>query len=78
MKCRSNLKQSRIRMELTQKEMAELIPCDVRYYRRLENGESLGSVQMWDRIERILRKPQQWLRKENAPEGTAIPNESRH
>lgn len=60
--CRNNLKNTRLRMELTQKRMAELIPCDLRYYRRLEDGDMTGSVQLWDRIEDLLGKPQRWLR----------------
>lgn len=47
------LKNARIAKGLTQQQMADELDIGLRYYKSLESGERLGSIDIWDRLEDI-------------------------
>lgn len=66
---RENLKRARKEKGLTQQEVADRLGIDIRYYKSLESGERLGSIQLWDKLEDLFRVHQRKLREisENHP-----------
>lgn len=66
---RENLKRARKEKGLTQQEVADRLGIDIRYYKSLESGERLGSIQLWDKLEGLFRVHQRKLREisENHP-----------
>lgn len=74
---RLNLKQARIKANMTQREVAESLNICLRHYQYLESGRSYGACDIWDRLEdmfgvnqRILRQDQrgsQLTRRKVAP-----------
>jgi DNA-binding helix-turn-helix protein len=66
---RENLKRARKEKDLTQQEVADRLGIDIRYYKSLESGERLGSIQLWDKLEDLFRVHQRKLREisENHP-----------
>ena len=59
---RENLKKARKEAGLTQQQMADELHITIRHYKALESGERLGSIQVWDAIEDILKVNQRVLR----------------
>ncbi|MCI9576592.1 MAG: helix-turn-helix transcriptional regulator [Clostridiales bacterium] len=64
------LKNARIAKGLTQQQMADELDIGLRYYKSLESGERLGSIDIWDRLEDITGIHQRVLREilENHPD----------
>lgn len=63
---RENLQAARKDAGLTQEQLAERLYIDLRYYKSIESGDRLGSIQIWDSLEDILSVHQRVLR-ENRP-----------
>ena len=59
---RANLKKARQDAGLTQKQVAEYLKIDIRYYKDVESGERLGSIWIWDKLEDLLHINQRILR----------------
>lgn len=62
---RSNLKQARLSAGLTQQQLADKLHIGLRHYKKIERGETLGSIQVWDALEDLTGIHQRILR-ENA------------
>lgn len=63
---RENLKAARRAAGYTQQQMADKLGIGLRYYRKIEYGDTLGSIPLWDEIEDRLNVNQRVLR-ENHP-----------
>ena len=59
---RENLKKARQAAGMTQEQVAEKLGVGLRHYKKIESGESLGSIAIWDRLEDILDVNQRALR----------------
>lgn len=59
---RNNLKQCRVAKGMTQKQVAEHLHIVERYYKQIEYGERLGSIEIWDRLEDLFNVHQRRLR----------------
>ena len=59
---RANLKKARQDAGLTQQVMADKLNIGLRHYKKIESGESLGSIAIWDALEDILSVNQRVLR----------------
>ena len=59
---RETLKKARQDAGLTQKQVAEYLKIDIRYYKAVESGERLGSIWIWDKLEDLLHINQRILR----------------
>ena len=59
---RENLRAARKAAGMTQKQVAEKIGVCLRYYKAIEAGERLGSVEMWDKLEDLFAINQRALR----------------
>lgn len=64
---RKKLKAARQAARLTQQEMAKQLGVGVRHYKKLESGDTIGSISVWDTLEDILGISQRVLR-ENYPD----------
>lgn len=66
---RENLKKARKEAGLTQQKMAEYLHINDRYYKKIESGEMLGSISLWDKMEDLFKVHQRKLREisENHP-----------
>ena len=69
---RGNLRNARKAAGLTQQQMADELGIGLRHYKKIESGESLGSIALWDDMEDILGTNQRVLReihlcKEDSP-----------
>ena len=60
---RETLKNARQKAGMTQQEVAEYLGISVRMYQRIENGDSLGKIIHWDKLEDLFSIPQRSLRK---------------
>lgn len=47
---------------MTQQQMADKLGIGLRYYKKIESGEKLGSIEVWDRMEDILGIHQRIIR----------------
>ena len=47
---------------MTQKEVAEYLGISERYYKAIEYGERLGSIEIWDNLESLFNIHQKILR----------------
>ena len=54
MNMRENLKKARKEKNMTQKQVAEYLNIAERYYKQIESGERLGSVEIWDNLEDLF------------------------
>ena len=61
-KMRKKLKEARQRAGMTQQQMAERLDIGLRHYKKLESGEKIGRIPLWDDMEDILRVNQRVLR----------------
>ena len=59
---RKNLKEARQAAGLTQQQMADKLGVGLRHYKKIESGETLGSIEMWDMMEDIFNVHQRKLR----------------
>ncbi len=64
---RLNLKTARRRAGLTQQQVADKLKVGLRHYKKIESGETLGSIALWDELEDLLMVHQRVLR-ENYPD----------
>lgn len=59
---RENLRKARKAAGLTQQQMAETLGVGLRHYKKIESGETLGSIPLWDDLEDMLEVNQRVLR----------------
>lgn len=59
---RKNLKEARQRAGMTQQQMADKLGVGLRHYKKIESGETLGSIEMWDMMEDLFSVHQRQLR----------------
>ena len=59
---RENLKNARKAAGLTQQAMADKLHIVLRHYKKIESGDTLGSIGLWDKLEDILGVNQRVLR----------------
>ena len=59
---RKKLINARKQAKLTQKQMAQILNMTIRQYQRIESGEILGKVDIWDKLEDLFGIPQRQLR----------------
>lgn len=59
---RKNLKEARQKAGLTQRQMAEYLHVVERHYKKIESGETLGSIELWDKLEDLFNIHQRELR----------------
>lgn len=59
---RKILKEARAAAGLTQQQMAEKLSVGLRHYKKIESGESEGSIRVWDTLEDITGIHQRKLR----------------
>ena len=59
---RTNLQVARKAAGLTQQALADKLGISLRYYQRIESGESGGSFGVWDALEDLLGVHQRILR----------------
>lgn len=59
---RKKLKEARMAAGLTQQQMAERLGVGLRHYKKIESGESEGSIRVWDTLEDITGIHQRKLR----------------
>lgn len=62
---RKNLKDARQKAGMTQKQVAEALEVTTRSYQRIESGEMLGSIKIWDTLEDLFNIHQRTLRENN-------------
>ena len=60
---RQNLKATRKAKDMTQKQVSEYLCVGERHYKKIESGETLGSVEIWDKLEDLFNVSQRILRK---------------
>jgi transcriptional regulator with XRE-family HTH domain len=59
---RENLKKARKDMGMTQQKVANYLSIGKRHYIKIEGGETLGSIQAWDKLEDLFSIHQRELR----------------
>ena len=59
---RKNLQEARKKAGLTQQAMAEKLNVGLRHYKKIESGETQGSIQIWDELESLFGINQRVLR----------------
>lgn len=59
---RANLKAARKAAGMTQQQVADKLGISGRYYRAIENGERIGEIPVWDKLEDLFRIGQRTLR----------------
>ena len=59
---RSNLKEARQKTGMTHHQMADKLGVGLRHYKKIESGETLGSIEMWDIMEDLFSVHQRQLR----------------
>ncbi len=59
---RKNLQTARKAAGLTQQEMADKLRIGLRHYKKIESGETLGSIEIWDELEDLFSVHQRVLR----------------
>ena len=62
---RAALKQARIDKGMTQQEVAEHLGISLRHYQRMESGEIIGFVELWDDLEDLFSIHQRKLREDD-------------
>lgn len=60
---RENLKKARKDAGMTQKQVAEYLGMTERAYQRIESGERIGTIEIWDSLEELFKIHQRILRK---------------
>ena len=59
---RENLKAARKAHGWTQQELADRLGVGLRHYKKIESGETLGSIPIWDTLEDLCGANQRVLR----------------
>ena len=59
---RENLRSARKSAGLTQQALADKLGVGLRHYKKIESGETLGSIGIWDDLEDLLIVNQRALR----------------
>lgn len=59
---RENLKNARKAAGLTQQAMVDKLHMTARHYQRIESGETMGTVELWDTLEDMFNISQRILR----------------
>ena len=59
---RKNLQTAHKAAGLTQQEMADKLGIGLRHYKKIESGETLGSIEIWDELEDLFSVHQRVLR----------------
>lgn len=59
---RENLRAARKAAGLTQQQLADRLGIGLRHYKKIECGETLGSIPLWDEMEDMLDVNQRVLR----------------
>lgn len=59
---RKNLKEARQKAGVTQQQMADTLNVGLRHYKKIESGETLGSIPLWDQMEDMFKINQRVLR----------------
>lgn len=66
---RQVLKNARRAAGLTQQQAADRLGIGLRHYKKIESGETLGSIAIWDALEDLLGVPQRALRESHRGKG---------
>lgn len=61
---RENLKAARKAAKLTQQQVADTVGITLVYYQKIESGERVGSVEIWDALEDLFGVHQRTLRED--------------
>lgn len=61
-RAREKLRQARKEKGMTQQQMADKLGITLRYYKKIERGESLGAIDLWDMLEDLFNVHQRVLR----------------
>ena len=59
---RANLKKARREAGMTQQQVADKLEIGLRHYKKMESGETLGSIELWDELEDMFNVHQRVLR----------------
>lgn len=59
---RKNLQNARKAAGMTQQAMAEKLGIGLRHYKKIESGETIGSISLWDEMEDMFAINQRLLR----------------
>lgn len=62
---RPNLKQARLDKGMTQQQVADHLGISLRHYQRMESGEIIGFVELWDDLEDLFSVHQRVLRQQD-------------
>lgn len=62
---RPNLKQARLDKGMTQQQVADYLGISLRHYQRMESGEIIGFVELWDDLEDLFSIHQRVLRQQS-------------
>ena len=62
---RENLKAARTAKGMTQQQVAEHLGNSLRHYQRMESGEIIGFVELWDDLEDLFSIHQRKLREDD-------------
>lgn len=60
---RQRLKEARKAAGMTQQQMSDKLNIGLRQYQRIEKGESIGTIELWDQLEDLFNIHQRVLRK---------------
>ena len=70
---RERLRDARKARGLTQQQVADRLGITLRYYKSIESGERLGSVEYWDSLEDLFNVHQRVLRENHRDKGDSQP-----
>lgn len=59
---RRNLQQARKSAGMTQQQVADKLGITLRHYKKIEYGDSIGSIEVWDKLEDLFQIHQRVLR----------------
>ena len=75
---RQKLKEARLNAGMTQQQVADEIGISVVYYQKLESGERVGAVEIWDALEDLFSVHQRRLREREDIHPGQADNRSKH
>lgn len=59
---REKLKAARTEKRMTQQQVADQLKIGLRHYKKIESGETMGSIAVWDMLEDLFQINQRVLR----------------
>ena len=59
---REKLKAARTKKKMTQQQVADQLKIGLRHYKKIESGETMGSIAIWDMLEDLFQINQRVLR----------------